>query len=205
MSNQLKMATIQLILALRAQRWSFRRISTEVGIHRDTVARYVHQAESKPAKAPPGSVTLEAAAAAAAATGSTALPPPVGRSHCEPWREQILAKLNQGLSAERIKQDLSAESTFTASYYSVRRFVNRLSGSTPLPYRRMECGPGDEGQADFGQGAPVITAEGILHGDTLCPISYSPKRAKRIPARRWAAAAGVCRSELWNRAPSLES
>ena len=53
MSNQLKMATIQSILALRAQRWSFRRISVQLGIHRETVARYVHQAESKLAQAPP--------------------------------------------------------------------------------------------------------------------------------------------------------
>lgn len=173
MSNQLKMATIQSILALRAQRWSFRRISTQLGIHRETVARYVHQAESKPAQAPPGSVTLEAAAAA---TGSTALPPAVGRSHCEPWREQILAKLNQGLSAERIKQDLSAESTFTASYYSVRRFVNRLSGSTPLPYRRLECAAGDEAQADFGKGAPVIAADGKRKKTHLFRIVLSHSR-----------------------------
>ncbi len=55
MSNQLKMASIQAILSLRAQHWSFRRISAQLGIHRETVARYVQLAESKPAKAPPGS------------------------------------------------------------------------------------------------------------------------------------------------------
>ena len=54
MSNQLKMATIQAILSLRAQRWSFRRIARELGVHRDTVARYVQQAEAQPAKAPLG-------------------------------------------------------------------------------------------------------------------------------------------------------
>ncbi len=53
MSNQLKMATIQSILALRAQRWSFRRISTQLGIHRETVARYVRQAESKTGQSAP--------------------------------------------------------------------------------------------------------------------------------------------------------
>lgn len=39
MSNQLKMATIQAILSLRAQRWSFRRIAKTLGVHRETVAR----------------------------------------------------------------------------------------------------------------------------------------------------------------------
>ena len=34
MANQLKMATIQMILSLRAQRWSYRRIARELGLHR---------------------------------------------------------------------------------------------------------------------------------------------------------------------------
>jgi IS30 family transposase len=54
MSNQLKMATIQTILSLRAQHWSFRRIAETLGVHRETVARYVRLAESKPSKAPAG-------------------------------------------------------------------------------------------------------------------------------------------------------
>ena len=57
MANQLKMALIDSIQSLRAQRWSFRRIARELGIHRETVARYVRLAQSKPAKAPPGSDT----------------------------------------------------------------------------------------------------------------------------------------------------
>jgi hypothetical protein len=53
MANRLKMATIQTVLTLLEQKWSYRRIARELGIHRDTVARLA--AESKPAKAPPGS------------------------------------------------------------------------------------------------------------------------------------------------------
>lgn len=41
MANQLKVALIESIQSLRAQRWSFRRIARELGIHRETVARYV--------------------------------------------------------------------------------------------------------------------------------------------------------------------
>src|SRR5260370_36374487 len=51
------MALIDTILTLQQRRWSLRRIARELGIHRETVGRYLRQAqvESKPAKAPIGS------------------------------------------------------------------------------------------------------------------------------------------------------
>ena len=49
-----------------------------------------------------------------------------------------------------------AEHGFEASYTSVKRFVRRLGGNSTLPFRRMECPPGTEGQVDFGRGAPVV-------------------------------------------------
>jgi transposase len=81
-------------------------------------------------------------------------------SACEPYREVILAKLEQGLTAQRIWQDLVAEHGLAAQYHSVRRYVRKLGQTTPLPFRRMECAPGEEAQVDFGQGAPVIEPEG---------------------------------------------
>ena len=42
----------------------------------------------------------------------------------------------------------------------MRRFVQRLGADAPLPFRRMECGPGEEAQVDFGTGAPVVTPDG---------------------------------------------
>jgi len=54
MSNQLKMPKIQSILTLREKGWSFTRIAKELGIHRQTVARYV-RLHSKPSQAPTGS------------------------------------------------------------------------------------------------------------------------------------------------------
>ncbi len=44
MANQLKMATIDTILTLHQQHWSVRRIAQTLGIHRDTVARHLRQA-----------------------------------------------------------------------------------------------------------------------------------------------------------------
>ncbi|NIO76199.1 MAG: IS21 family transposase, partial [Armatimonadetes bacterium] len=77
-------------------------------------------------------------------------------SQCTPLADIIKAKLEQGLSAQRIWQDLSADHGFTGSYSSVKRYVSRLGATTPLPFRRMECAPGHEAQVDFGIGAWVI-------------------------------------------------
>jgi transposase len=81
-------------------------------------------------------------------------------SKCEPYREVIEAKLKLGLTAKRIHQDLADEYGFKAKYHSVRRFVQRLGAGCPLPFRRMECGPGEEAQIDFGTGAPIVSADG---------------------------------------------
>jgi transposase len=76
-------------------------------------------------------------------------------SQCAPFREIILAKLEQGLSAQRIWQDLVGEHGFPHRYHSVRRYVAQMTAHTPLPFRRMESAVGEEVQVDFGQGAWV--------------------------------------------------
>jgi len=131
----------------------------------------------KPAKAPPGSGDGTCAAIdtaqpptdgkppftpAAGALAPAAAPshPATSRSSCEPFRELILAKLQAELSAQRIYQDLISEQGYSGSYYSVRRFVQKLQPGLPLPMRRMECEPGFEAQVDYGTGAPVITSDG---------------------------------------------
>jgi transposase len=198
MSNLLKVAMIDTILSLHKRRWSQRRIARELGIDRETVRRYLKQAEaqSKPAIAPIGSEEPDGApkpaiapigseepdgapkpaiapagseragdvpeqAVAAVDSGTVRLPYGSGRqSGCEPWRALIAAKCGQGLSAQRIYQDLVTEHGFTASYYCVRRFVHRLEQAHELPFRRIECDPGDEAQVDFGTGAPVVDPDG---------------------------------------------
>lgn len=190
MANQLKMAEIQAIRALHGRGWSRRRIARELGVHRETVGRYVDGVGGpKPAggeaNAPPGSEAQPTVEPADASPGSpkvgadlteakpASVPPnaPPGSegqkdgqrgpaSAAEPWRRMIVEMLGRGLSARRIYQDLITEHAYAGSYWSVRRLVRRLQQGTPLPFRRMECAPGDEAQVDFGTGAPVVGADG---------------------------------------------
>lgn len=154
MANQLKMAKIHSILTLHQQGWSNRRIAQTLGIHRHTVGRYLHQAQA-------GSKSTNPPTGSEASNCTTNLPTGSGpMSASEPYRQIILAKLEKGLTAQRIYQDLQTENGFAGSYDSVKRFVRRLRQSSPLPFRRMECGPGQECQVDFGTGAPILEGNG---------------------------------------------
>jgi transposase len=169
MANQLKMAIIDSILALHLRHWSQRRIARELGINRETVSRYLQQAAdlSKPAIAPTGSAAegnlSKPAIAPTGSPGPQEPPADLGRgrpSLCEPWRPIILAKLEAGLTAQRIYQDLVTDHGFTGKYPSVRRFVRRLGQGRPLPFRRLECAAGEEAQVDFGSGALLVLPDG---------------------------------------------
>jgi transposase len=137
--NQLKVNLQQSIVALFEQGWSKRRIARELALDRATVRKYL-------AGAIPKSPTPQ--------TGSPPTPRPA--SVCDPWGEQIEAAWQAGLSVQRIYQDLVVEHEFAGSYHAVRRFVRRRQGVAELPFRRMECAPGQELQVDFGRGAWVV-------------------------------------------------
>ena len=117
---------------------------------------------AKPANVPTGSERLAASAGStipaatssrSAETGQVECRGPGRRSSALPWRAVILQKLEQGLDAQRIYQDLTAaEHGYQGTYYSVRRLAAKLSQYTKLPVRRMECAPGVEAQVDFGRG-----------------------------------------------------
>jgi hypothetical protein len=48
------------------------------------------------------------------------------RSQCEPFHADIESKLKQGLSAQRIYQDLICETGFAGGYDAVKRYVRKL-------------------------------------------------------------------------------
>ncbi len=117
-----------------------------------------------------GSTVLAAGGSESAPTGLSGAP--IGSvSTASPWREVIVQKLEAGLTAQRIYQDISSDHGYAGSYYSVRRFIKKLSAAAPAPFRRMECEPGAEVQVDFGRGAPwsVLTANAKQPGSSaLC-------------------------------------
>jgi transposase len=175
MANQLSMAKVKSIETLHASGHSNRQIAKLLGIHRETVNGYVNRlkAQNRPAdeKAPIVENQPPENKAPIEETVTTGV-----ASQCEPHRQWIIDKLDQGLSATRIHQDLKREHSFTGSYYSVRRFVAKLQNKTPLPFRRMEVSPGEEAQIDFGTGAPVITPEGKKRRPWMLRVILSHSR-----------------------------
>jgi transposase len=198
MANRLKMAEHQAIIGLARLRWSYRRIAAELGVDRETVSRHVksdsgHAAGTGP---PDSNATIPITGSPASDCGANAATSITGsqagqatanatiliagssgrRSGCEPWRAVVVAGLEQGLTARRIWQDLRTDHGYPGSYQSVQRFVRNLNASTPLPFRRMECQPGEEAQVDFGRGAPVIGPDGKCKRPHLFRIVLSCSR-----------------------------
>jgi transposase len=169
----------QSIITLTGSGWSQRRIARELGINRETVAKYRGQARagavpnpamvptglaevsaSKPANLPTGSPAAERPQSSSGAEPKPAIVPtgsgPGRKSQCEPLRGPITLSWEAGLSAQRIYQDLVSDHQFKGNYDAVKRFVRHLDQNTPLPFRRLESEPGQEAQVDFGQGAWVV-------------------------------------------------
>jgi transposase len=195
-SNVLKVSIQETIHLLAARGWSQRRIGRELAINRETVARHLAlglkpaistagvalASEAKPAISTAGPDEPDEVNPAISTTGKGA-----GRkSQCEPLLGTIAAKLEEGLSAQRIFQDLVTQSGFTDSYESVKRFVRKLRQSSPKRVWRMECQPGEEAQVDFGLGAPVEIGAGKTRRAWVLRVvlSYSRKGYSEVVARQ---------------------
>ncbi len=159
MSNILTMEQQNAIAGLKAQGWSDRRIARELGLNRRTVARY---GKSK---------------CAISQTGTK------GRlSECEGHRERIKKAYEDGLSVERIHQDLVRECSFEASYHSVHRFVKNLDVDEGKRVYRMECEPGQEAQVDYGTMHLLRGESGRLKKVHLLLVTLSHSRKPYVEA-----------------------
>ena len=148
---------INSILTLHQSGHPNRRIAELLGVHRETVAKYL---ADQPVPAKPD---------------HRARPGPT--SDCEPFLEVIVAKLEQGLTGQRIYQDLcDEEEGFSASYSSVRRFLVGLRETRELPMRRIETPAGEEAQVDFGTGAWVTDGDGKRRRPWIFRIVLSHSR-----------------------------
>ena len=144
MANHLKMAQVQAIQVLRAQGCSFRQIARQLGIHRETVARYARMVEAAgPTRGdgvpesgqtrpnlPTGSDGQRGLNPSPGPDDQNRPNPPTGysgpASRCEPLRAVIIEGLERGLSAQRIWQDLRTEHGFDGGYDSVTARAGRL-------------------------------------------------------------------------------
>jgi transposase len=181
--NQLNVSTQQSIIALYERGWSQRRIARELRLDRSTVARHVRLA-AKPATNPAhGSTPV---AEAKPATNPAHGDPPGPPSLCTPYAEPITAAVQAGLSAQRIYQDLVREHGFRGAYGSVKRFVRHITRRYALPFRRLECAPGDEMQIDFGGGAKTTTQGGGVRRPHLfrAVLSHSRKGYSEVVWRQ---------------------
>jgi transposase len=159
MPNILKMEQKLLIEQLLKLGWSYRRIERETRHRRETIARYdlshPQNQEAKAAKVP--------AESASSPESRPKCPPteegqskPSRRSLAAPYHKIISEKLEVGLTAQRIYQDLVTEHNFTDAYDSVKRYVRKLKLTAPRVYARIHTTAGEEAQVDFGQGAPTL-------------------------------------------------
>jgi len=206
MANYLKMVDCEAIVALHGQGWSKRRIARELRVDRSAVRRVLRTAQAgvqgatsagskppTPVEVLTGSTAAKAPASPEVLTGPAALKPPTPvkvrtgadgqdtpprgtRSKCAPLRQLIEQKLAAGLSAQRIFQDLQAEQQFTGAYHSVRRMVRHLTATPELPFRRIEREPGEEAQADFGRGAPILGPDGKRRNSHVLRVALSFSR-----------------------------
>lgn len=189
MANRVKMAVEEAIIGYARLGWSRRRIARELGIDRETVARYLGLA-AKPAIVPTGVEGSNPAIVPAGTGESKPAILPAGRSgrasQCEPFKEAIERALEQGLSAQRVYQDLVTESAFPGRYDAVKRFVRRLRKVAPERFFRLESLPGEEAQVDFGRGAPIRGPDGKLRKTWVFRVvlSFSRKAYSEVVFRQ---------------------
>jgi len=164
MANILKMDKTILIEQLLKLGWSYRQIERETGIRRETIAKYDPQ-RPKPAKVPAGCPSVDEnrpkCPPGESDTGHSSFSPPPTRiptrvSNAAAYAEQISPRLELGLSAQRIYQDLVSDFGFKGSYDSIKRFVRKFKKRSPHLVGHMHASPGEEAQVDFGLGAPVL-------------------------------------------------
>lgn len=186
MANVLKVNEQNTIQQLAAQGWSQRQIARQLQVDRKTVRRYLVCAAKSPTISIPGSSESTDSKSPISTPGDSRVfegiripqPAPAGRpSFCDRHRQRIEAKLADGLSAQRIYQDLVSEVDFTGSYQSVKRFVRQLRQNHPERVWRVEVQPGEEAQVDFGTGALVVEADGHRRRPWVLRVilSYSRK------------------------------
>ena len=173
LGNYLKVHKRQQVVALLELGWSYRRIESEVGVRRETVSRYDKQRGSNPARAFPGSEVVsgrgindlgdsgssKAAKVTPGSESKAAKVFPGSRprqcSSAVVYHDEIVEKVEAGLSAKRVWQDLVEEFGYGHAYESVKRYVRKLKVQRRV-VTVLHSAPGEEAQVDFFRGVATF-------------------------------------------------
>ena len=131
---------------------SVRRISRDLGVSRQTVAKYHDLAAGAGyldvKRALPTDRELLVLLGPAKA-------PPKGESTVAPYREVVEELLGAGVEMAAILGRLREHHGYRGSYSSIRRFVSQIQPKRPEVFVRVHAGPGEEAQVDFGNVKPL--------------------------------------------------
>ena len=136
MGNYLKVDKRQQVVALLELGWSYRRIESEAGVRRETASRYDKLRRSKAAKVFPGTKPRQCSSSAV-------------------FHDEIVEKVEAGLSAKRVWQDLVEEFGYGHAYESVKRYVLKLKVQRRV-VTVLHSAPGEEAQVDFFRGVATF-------------------------------------------------
>jgi len=137
---------VEVIYRLRKNQ-RIRAISRDLNLSRNTIRKYRAIAQEH------GFLNHEAALPDAQTLSKimgSPPPPKHMRSSIEPFAEQVENLLEAKVEMTAIWQRLCLDYGYTGSYSSLRRFVARNHPKKPEVVCRIETGPGEEAQVDFG-------------------------------------------------------
>lgn len=188
MGNVLKMAKQQVIQGFMELGWSNRAIHRATGVHRKTISAYRRRFQSVPkvtadpegaaGQSVPEVTTESAGAAGQSVPKAFADSVPLPRTNSRlifPHRATIRDKHLQGLSAQRVYQDLVEEFGYSGSYETVKRYVRKLRKRAGRYFERLPIAPGKEVQIDFGKAPCRVLRDGKLRRPWVfkATLSYS--------------------------------
>ena len=122
-------------------------------------------------------------------------------SASELFREAIEPDPSRGRNAMAIWQDPVADSSFSSSYQTVKRFVRKLRGTQPARTRAViVTAPGEEAQVDYGSKGPMVRdAQTGKYRRTrlfVMTLGYSRKAVRLLTFRSSSAFGSSCSRTL---------